>query len=418
MKRLGNIWDDVISNKNAVVSIIDGTKFKRRNMDVAGLLYDDETIEEDPNKWHMIDPNKASEYGEHLIYLLQNGLWRHSDPRTRKQYCRNRTKQGGKWRTLYIPCLDDHIVAHMVMNVSLRAFTKGMDPHCCGNVPGRGINHIVKNVSRWMRNDKQCRYFVKLDIKHFFESINPDLLKYTLRQKIKDKYVLAVFDQIIDSAPVACPVGYYTSPWLANLYLERFDRFIRQNLYKVRRGKRINHVRHYLRYVDDILLIGTCKKDLESAVRVIIKHLKLVYGLDIKPSWEIKRIGKHELIDGKWQLKPDTYWCDFGGYKFCKDATVLRDGIFLSSCRLAKKINKKHYYTLRQCQSMVSRVGWASHADANRYMKLYITPYVDLDAIRRYIGNVAKKREQRKRNAEIYGGFRKLNNSSQKFQIC
>lgn len=61
---------------------------------------------------------------------------------------------------------------------------------------------------------------------------------------------------------------------------------------------------------------------------------------------------------------------------------------------------------------MVSRVGWASHADANRYMKLYIIPYVDLDAIRRYIGNVEKKREQRKRNAEIYGGFRKLNNSS------
>ena len=36
-----------------------------------------------------------------------------------------------------------------------------------------------------MKTDKECRYFVKLDIRHFFESIDRDKLMDTLRRKIK-----------------------------------------------------------------------------------------------------------------------------------------------------------------------------------------------------------------------------------------
>lgn len=205
--------------------------------------------------------------------------------------------------------------------------------------------------------------------------------------------MLWAFYQIIDSAPIPCPVGYYTSPWFANLYLEKLDWFIVQRLYKERRGKRIKYVRHYLRYMDDMLLIGTSKSDLHKAVRAIQKYLKDELGLEIKNEWEIKKIGKHELIDGKWKMKPGTYWCDIGGYKFCKDATILRDGIFLSTRRLARRMSKG--FTIHNCRSIISRIGWAKHCNSRNFIDNDIKPYVNIRNTRRIIAHVDKKRKRR-----------------------
>lgn len=385
MKRLGNIWNDVINVDLAVQDIIDGTKHKRGKREVKKLLYDKDVVAEHPELWHQIDKAKAKEYAKYLVAMLEDGTWIHQKPKHRQQYCRNKTHGKGKWRNLGIPYLDDHIIAHMAIRASMKAFTRGMHPHCCGSVPNRGIKHVYKTVKRWMQGDKECRYFVKLDIRHFFENITSDLLKAELRKRIKDEKVLHVFDQIIDSDDSACPVGYYTSPWLANLLLQDLDWFIEQQLYKERRGKRIKYVRHYLRYVDDMLLIGTCKGDMIKAIHEIQKFLKDHYGLEIKNSWEIKAIGKHEIIDGEWKLKPGTYWCDIGGYKFCKDSVIMRDGIYLGTKRLAKKMYKKGYYTLHECQSINSGIGWAKHCNSNNFIKNDIQPYVDINQTRKVV---------------------------------
>ena len=270
-----------------------------------------------------------------------------------------------------------------------------MHPNCCGSVPGRGIKHILKNVERWLREDLTCRYFVKLDIRKFFDNIDGDILKAVFRTKIKDKDILWALDQIVDSAPVACPVGYYTSPWFANLYLEKLDWHIVQDLYKVRRGEHIPYVRHYLRYADDMLLIGTSKSDLRKAVRDIKEYLHEHFGLEIKPEWEIKKIGKHEFLNGEWKMKPGTYWCDIGGYKFCKDATIMRDGIFLGSRRLAKKIYKQGYATGHQLKGMMSEIGWAKHCDPYTFFENDIKPYIHIKKARRLIGDVDKERKRR-----------------------
>lgn len=396
MKRLGGIWGDVVDKDNGVHAIIDGTRFKRHQRAVQFLLYSDEDVAKDPNLWHQIDPNRAEPYAEQLADGLKTHTWHHRPPRYKRQHCRNRASSKGKWRDLYIPTLADHIVAHMVMSASIKAFTRGMHPHCCGSVPDRGIAHVNRTVKRWMQSDRACRYFVKLDIRHFFDNIDRDKLLEVLGKKIKDKDVMWVMQEIIDSAPIPCPVGYYTSPWFANLYLEDLDWFVEQQLYKERRGKRIKYVRHYLRYVDDILLIGTSRNDLGKAIRAIQDFLRTERcGLEIKPTWEIKAIGRHELVDGEWRLKQGTYWCDIGGYKFCKDSTILRDGIFLASRRLAKDMSKGEYYTYHQSCSINSRIGWASHCDSKNFFKYDIDPYVDLKTTRRVVSDVGKSRKQR-----------------------
>ena len=397
MKRLGNLWDNALTESNCIRAVIEGTQYKRKNRNVQKLLYDPEIVAEHPELWHMIDPEKAKKYMEPVVKSLRNGTWKHQKPRKRTAFCRNKTKKGGKWRDLYIPGLKDHLIGHLMMQVAMDAFMKGMHPHCCGSVPGRGIKHIVTNVDRWFKTDRKCRYFVKIDIRKFYDSIDRNILLEKIERKIKDRNVLGVFRQIVDSAPIPCPVGYYTSPWFANLYLEDLDHFIEEKLYKERRGKRIKYVRHYLRYMDDMLLVGTCKKDLETAIREIKTFLSGM-KLNIKDSWEIKQIGKHETVDGEWKLKEGTYWCDIGGYKFSKDATILRDGVFLSARRLAKKMAKEPYYTKHQCLSINSRIGWSLHADSHGFIENEIKPYVNIKKSRRkisYVDQIRKRRERK-----------------------
>lgn len=88
---------------------------------------------------------------------------------------------------------------------------------------------------------------------------------------------------------------------------------------------------------------------------------------------------------GEWKLKPGTYWCDIGGYKFCKDSVIMRDGIYLGTKRLAKKMYKKGYYTLHECQSINSRIGWAKHCNSNNFIKNDIQPYVDINQTRKVV---------------------------------
>lgn len=383
MKRIGNTWKDVIDRDNGFLAVCHGTAQKRGNREVQFLLFNDEKVKEDKSLFHCIDPKKADAYVDRLVEKLENGTWRHKDPKHKRRLCRNRASSKAKIRDLYVPYLDDHIIGHMVMQANMDAFMRGMHPFCCGSVPGRGIGYLVRSIKKWLKEDLQIRYFVKLDIRKFFDHIDRDRLKRLLRKKIKDKKSLWIFDSIIDSAPVACPVGYYTSPWLANLYLEPLDWFVEQQLYKERRGKRIKFVRHYARYVDDIVLFGTSKNDLEKAVRSIITYLHDEYALEIKPTWEIKSIGKHETIDGEYRMKNGTYWLDMGGYKFCKDCTVLRKGVFLSTRRTARKMHKQGYYTPHQCASINAKVGWSRLCDNIGFLTNEILPYVNLKISRR-----------------------------------
>ena len=384
----------------AITAVIEGTRQKRGDRVVQKLLYSPEKVAENPGLWHMIDPAKAKEFTAPLIQKLRDKTWVHQKPKHKERFCRNRTAQGGKMRNLYIPCFEDHIIAHMIMQASMPAFIKGMHPDCCGSVPGRGIKHILKKGNHWFRDDRECRYFVKLDIRKFFESIDRDILKDILASKIKDKDILWAHYQIIDSAPVACPVGYYTSPWYANLYLEKLDWYVEQQLYKVRRGKRIKYVRHFLRYSDDMLLIGTSKADLKKAIKLIQDYLTDL-KLSIKPTWEIKRIGYHIITeDGRRMMKPGTYWCDIGGYKFCRDGTIMRDRIFIETRRIARSLYKNGGYSAFKCKSLQSRLGWAEHADSKAFIEREIMPYVNLKAIRRHISDVDKKREQRGQEAQ------------------
>ena len=392
MKRFGNLWSKFCSVENAVSAIEQGTENKRGDRDViAAFAYSPEQIDAKPDLEHKIDHEKAAAYAKSLVSRIESGKWKPHKARYEKKWCKP-----GKWRDIYCPALEDHIVHWMLILVLQPAFMRGMYAHSCGSVPKRGCKHLIKHVSRWVQNDSESKYFVKLDIHHFFPSITKERLKASFRLLIKDQRLLVFIDMLIDASPCAAPIGFYTSPWFSNFFLQPFDHFVMQALFKTRRGKRIPYVRHYMRYADDMLLLGSSMRDLEKAVRAIIAELRDNYGLTIKPTWEIKRVGYHvQSEDGKrWKLSKGTCYVDYGGYKFARDCVILRDRNFFSCKRSAKKIYKrktiKDEVRLHDAQGMVSKIGMTKHCNSRNFINKYINPYVKQKELREVISNAAK----------------------------
>lgn len=75
MKRIGNIWEDVICLDNTLEAIIEGTLYKRSQREVQKLLYDAEDVNRDPSLWHRIDRKRATPYAERLCEELAEKTW-------------------------------------------------------------------------------------------------------------------------------------------------------------------------------------------------------------------------------------------------------------------------------------------------------------------------------------------------------
>ena len=70
----------------------------------------------------------------------------------------------------------------------------------CGSLPKRGGLYGKRYLSKYIRENKsKIKYTAKADIKHFFPSINTDILKKRLEKKIHDKRFLEVLFVVIDS---------------------------------------------------------------------------------------------------------------------------------------------------------------------------------------------------------------------------
>ena len=394
MKRITNIWDSFCSIETAVEAIYRGTENKRSDRVVVRIF----GYPRQPDRAGTLNPKKVHDYAEKLVAELSEGRWRHL-PGKKRHIISN-----GKTRDIEIARLHDHIVQWMAMLSVEQMMTARMYRYSVGNMPRRGIEDARRNVERWVRSG-DCRYFVKLDIRHFYQTVKLDRLSAMMHRTIKDRRFLDVMDQIIYSGAGACDeipsglaIGYYSSPWLANFYLGPLDRFITDQLVKTRRGRRIRIVKHYLRYVDDLLLMGNSKNDLKRAVRKIINFAATELDLDIKDCWEICEIG--DLLppnaSGKMKLKPGTRKVDIVGYCFTRKNTTVRARSFLRIRRLILRIERrlirKYRVPLVAAQAFVSRLGWFVHADSRYFIRKYVDPHIDIRFIKEVISYASKNR--------------------------
>lgn len=392
MRRVANIWDSFCSVETAVEAIYRGTENKRSDRVVVRIF----GYPRHPDRAGQLDPAKVHHYADRLVAELSEGRWRHL-PGKKRHIVSN-----GKSRDIEIARLRDHIVQWMAMLAVEKHLTARMYRYCVGNMPRRGIEDARRNVERWARSG-DCKYFVKLDIRHFYQTVKLDKLSAMMHDTIKDRRFMAVMDQIIYSSaepgaevPAGLAIGYYSSPWLANFYLGPLDRYITDQLVKTRRGKRIRIVKHYLRYVDDLLLQGNSKTDLKRAVKKIMQFAGRELGLEVKACWEICEVG--ELLppdgSGRMKLKPGTKRIDIVGYCFTRTNTTVRARNFLRVRRLlrliVRRLTRERRMTLRSAQAAVSRLGWFSHADSRFFLQKYVQPFIDVGFMKEVISYASK----------------------------
>ncbi|WP_263481991.1 reverse transcriptase/maturase family protein [Escherichia coli] len=118
-----------------------------------------------------------------------------------------------------------------------RVYEPVFSEHSHGFRPKRSCETALRSIRPVWNGVK---WIVDVDIKGFFDNIPHKLLLNTLAEKIKDKNFLKLIEQWLKAGYVdnwkyhrsysGTPQGGIISPLLANIYLDKLDRFVEQNL--------------------------------------------------------------------------------------------------------------------------------------------------------------------------------------------
>lgn len=323
MKRINDLFDKIIDIDNLNLADSKARKGKTRSF---GVMKHDKNREDNIRRLHE---------------QLKNGTFKTSPYKIFKIY---EPKEREIFRLPYYP---DRIVHHAIMNIMepiwVSVFTA--DTYSC--IKGRGIHGIVPKLKKALKyNVEETKYCLKLDIKKFYPSIDHNILKKIIRKKIKDKRLLKLLDEIIDSAP-GVPIGNYLSQFFANLFLAYFDHWL----------KEVKKVKFYYRYTDDIVILYSNKEFLHNLLKEIQEYLSTL-NLTVKKNYQVFPV--------------DSRGIDFVGYVFYHTHTRLRKRTKVRFARLAAKANKRCLSYKNYKMIMSSYRSWAKHCNSQNLLnKLY-----------------------------------------------
>ena len=114
-----------------------------------------------------------------------------------------------------LPYYPDRIVHHAIMNVLEPIFVANFTADTYSCIKERGIHAASYALRDALKDVPGTTYYLKFDIRKFYPSIDHTILKQLLRRKFKDKDLLWLLDDIIDSTN-GLPIGNYLSQYLAN----------------------------------------------------------------------------------------------------------------------------------------------------------------------------------------------------------
>lgn len=364
MNTVNGLFKSIISKENILNAIQTAAKGKRKKRIVMRTL------------------ERAEETAKHLSTTLANGTWR---PPVIHQIKEINDGINRKKREIVCPhFVEEQVVHHAIMNVCKPVFMKKFYRYSCASIPGRGVEYALKYIRKVKKDKRNTKYFVTLDIKSFFNTIRPSKVFHQLRRMIRDKHTLSLFARILRANKVqrnseivkrGVPIGFFTSPWMANVLLTPLDNLIKQN------------VKYYVRYNDDMLLFSSNKRKLKRTASEIESYLHSI-GLKLKAAPQIHLFDKNKIR--------------YIGATISRGKMVLVPKIFLKAKRTAKRISIKERMTAYDAKRLLSYAGRFKHLDTrNAYYK-----YIAVVSVRkcraiisrqaRRKNNVDEKLQQRK----------------------
>lgn len=283
----------------------------------------------------------------------------------------------------------EQVIHHCLIGQFKKIVMNGLYEFSCGSIPGRGVHYGKRYMKKWLSSYEGKKIFVlKMDVHHFFESVDHDILKQMLAKVIRDKRFLNLLYIIIDANEKGLPLGYFTSQWLANFYLKAFDHYVKEEL----------KAEHYIRYMDDMVILGKNKKKLRKMREVIQTYLRNNLKLELKYDWQVFRF-EYTAKDGKTRGR----FIDFMGFCFHENRITMRKTILQRARRKALKIAKKERITWYDATAMLSYMGWFTHTDTYAYYEHYIKLNVNVRKLKRIVSKHQRKENQRERVEETNG---------------
>ncbi len=140
-----------------------------------------------------------------------------------------------------------------------------------------------KAVWRAQAFARRFPWYLKLDIRHYFDNIDHGCAMAMLGRRFKDRGVLDMFRQIVATYETASgagmPIGNLISQHVANFYLSGFDHWMKETL----------QIKGYIRYMDDLLVFGADKQALKQVHLQMRDYLARRLKLTLKSDFQLNR---------------------------------------------------------------------------------------------------------------------------------
>lgn len=222
-----------------------------------------------------------------------------------------------------------------------------------------GIERLISFCRKETKSYTRTAYVLKCDIRKFFDSIDHDILKKLLYDRVLDQDLRGLIEIVMNSFEktpwVGLPLGNVTSQLFANIYMNEFDQF----------AKHVLKAEYYGRYCDDFVIVSSSKKWLDSLIPQIELFFCKTLQLQLHPN--------------KISLRKVSQGIDFLGYVIRPHVITIRTS---TRRRIVRKVKNAHQNFLagfleqESYQAVVqSYLGIVSHA-RDREMEIFLKKFI------------------------------------------
>lgn len=288
----------------------------------------------------------SQRYGKKLFRKVASGRFRWKNPRETTIT----DSYKGKTRGLKIPCLEDQAAQLAWLNIATPYIERRNYYYNCGSIPHAGQTRCVYALRRWL-NDRHMKYGATTDIRKFYDTCPHWLIRKGLERIFKDKefveFAMGIVASMSDTG-VGIAIGYPSSHWFANVALMEQDHEMRRKFPRVK----------YTRYMDDVGMASTNKRELRNAVAFLREGIER-RGMRLK-KWSHFRIKGRGLT--------------FLSYRFFNGYTLLAKPLMV---RIARRMRKAMInMSAHAAAGVVSYMGILKHCNSYNFRKIHVYPYV------------------------------------------
>ncbi len=185
-----------------------------------------------------------------------------------------------KPRLIHAACFPDRVLHHAIMCLAGPVLEQTMTATSFACRPGKGTLAAVQAARAAIQ---RYPWYVKVDVKGYFEHIDHEVLLALLARRFKGEAFLELLGRIVHGYAAApgrgLPIGSLTSQYFANYYLDGLDRLLLEGL----------GVRAHIRYMDDVLWFCDDREQARATLAQVRDWLAAERRLRLKEPPQINR---------------------------------------------------------------------------------------------------------------------------------